>query len=174
MLKFIRVILFIPAMYLGTLMSALVSTIFNIPFLLLDHLSSRFGDWGLGALIPGLENISLTEGLAIMFSGFFMSLIGLFFALNVFPYKKHRNKVVYVLFALLAIECAAPHNIEIYNGYFLYFAKLAGLLLGFGITLITIFNDEGSQLLDFIDNKLSSKQVAEQAASADQEATTDF
>lgn len=164
LIKFIRVIFFIPAMYLGVFVSIFVAIIFNSPFIFLE---SHFGNWPVNLIIGilGLENINIkvSEGIIVMFSGVFASLIGLLFALSVFPYGRHRSKVAYVLFAMLLIRPAPPRQIEIYGSYFVYFSKLVGLVLGFGIILSAILNEKSSRIFNFIDNKFGRHEEADKA-----------
>lgn len=155
MIKVIRMIFFIPAMYLGALLSVIVSAIFNLPLTFIEWLNERVGNWSLGALIFGSDSISITDGLYVLFSGIFMSFIGLIFALAIFPYEKHRNKVIYFLFALLLIGFSSTRQIDIYSSHYLYFMKLIGIVIGFVIVLKMLLDIRTKTIFAYVDKKVS-------------------
>ena len=155
MIKLIRVIFFVPAMYLGALLSVPVSAISNLPILLIDWITERMGNWSLGALIFGSTKASFSEIFYVLVSGIFMSSIGLFFALSIFPYEKHRNKIIYFLFALLLIGFSSPRQFDTYGSWYLYSAKLIGIVIGFGIVLKLLLDPNTKTIFAYVDKRIS-------------------
>lgn len=156
-MKLIRTIVFVPAMWLGMLLSIPVSLFFNMPFIFFDWLSGKFGDWSLVGLIFGAANtVSLSEGLQALVSGVFMSSIGLFVALSVFPFEKHRSKVVYLLLIFLLIEFSSPRQIDLYDSVFLYSMKLAGIVMGSAVIVMMLLNPAVKPMFAWIDRRFFS------------------
>ena len=153
--KVFRLILFIPAMYIGLFLSIIITAIWNIPLTFLEWLLDIFGDWSLLKLIFGIKQTTLIEITYILSSGIFMSLIGLYLALLVFPHKKHRNKIVYLLLALLLIGFSSQSQMDIYNSAVLYYTKIIGILIGFGIILGMLKDKKAKALFSYIDKKIT-------------------
>lgn len=153
-MKLIRTIVFVPAMWLGMLLSIPVSLFFNIPLIFFDWLNGKFGDWSLVGFIFGSANaVSLSEGLQALVSGVFMSSIGLFVALSVFPFEKHRSKVVYLLLLFLLIEFSSPRQIDLYDSVFLYSMKLVGIVMGSAVIVIMLLNPAAKPVFAWIDRR---------------------
>lgn len=138
-------------MYLGALLSVPITAIFNLPLLFAEWINERMGNWSLGALIFGSTKVSFFEILYVLASGVFMSSIGLFFALSIFPYEKHRSKIIYFLFVLFLIGFSSPHQFDTYNSWYLYSAKLIGIVVGFGIVLKLLIDPNTKTIFEYVD-----------------------
>ena len=149
MIKFIRILLFIPAFLVGMVLSVLVGTIFNLPFILIDHISSN---WSLGALLFG-PNMNLTEIVCVFWSGFFMASMGILSSVVVFPYERHRNKTAYVLSVFVVLIGLNPANLSSYGSTPLYISKFLGNVTGIIVALIMLRGPIGKRLISSIDKR---------------------
>jgi hypothetical protein len=155
-LNILRLITFIPVIYLGGFLAVVVTAVINTPLTLLERFISLSGDWYLWGLF-GKSNTSPFEIIYVLDSGIFMAGIGLFLSLIVFPYKKHREKIIYFLFVLLLIGFSSPAQFYIYEGdIILFLAKLIGITIGFLFVLRLLKN---TSLIDFIDRKLEATEM---------------
>ena len=149
-----RIILFIPAMYIGLFLSVFVTAIWNMPFIFIEWFFGLFGNWSLLGLIFGYTDTTIIEIIYVLTSGIIGSLIGLYMSLVIFPYKKHRNKIIYLLLILLILGFSSQSQLEIYENMYLYYAKIIGILIGFGIIIKTVTDKKGENLFCYIDKKL--------------------
>ncbi|MEA2112524.1 MAG: hypothetical protein U9P50_00935 [Patescibacteria group bacterium] len=163
MIKILRLIIFIPTMYLGALLAVVVNAIWNIPLTFLEWFVNLFGDWHLWGIF-GKSSVSSFEAVYIFSSGLFIATIGLFLALAVFPYPKYRNRIIYVLGTLLFLGFITPTQIAIYEGSItLFVSKIVGLMLGFLFVLSFTKKTSKQNPINFIDNKLEIEKIKEKS-----------
>ena len=163
MIKILRIIFFIPVMYLGALLAIIVTAIWNIPLTFLEWFVNLFGDWHLWGIF-GKSSVSFFEIIYVFSSGLFMATIGLFLALAVFPYPKYRNRVIYVLGIILFLGFVSPTQIAIYGGSItLFIAKIIGLILGFLIVFPFTKKTNKQNPINFIDRKLEVGKIKEKS-----------
>ena len=149
-------------MYLGAFLATIVTAIWNIPLTFLERVAGVFGDWSLWKLIFGASDISSFEIIYVLSSGIFMSAIGLFFALSVFPYDKYRNKIIYPLLFLLLLGFSSPVQLDIYDGSItLFSSKIIGVIIGFIFILLLLKKEGNHNCFDTIDKKLGKKKKIE-------------
>ncbi len=154
-MKIIRALLVLPAMFLGGLVAALAATIYNMPLIFIAWLDKRMGGWSLGTILLGRAlSDRITDCICAVFSGIFVSVIALVFALNMFPFIRHRRGAAYLFFTLLFLNYASPHQIAIYGSRYVYGAKLLGVVIGFVGLLNLLANPEAAGLFSYVDRKL--------------------
>lgn len=153
-IKPLRFVLVIPAVILGEILAVMVTAIWNVPLTFLESYSGLFGNWSLWGLVFGGPDMT-TDILYGISSGIFLSVIGLYFGISVFPYTKHRNKIAYFLIALLLVGFSSSAQMEVsYNNAYYFYSKIVGILIGSWAVLHMLLVHKDRGLFNFIDRMI--------------------
>lgn len=159
-IKPLRIVLVIPAVILGEILAVIVTAIWNAPLTFLETYSGLFGNWNLWGLVFGGPDMTIDILYGIS-SGIFLSAIGLYLGISVFPYAKHRNKIAYFLIALLLVGFSSSTQMEVpYNNAYYFYSKIIGVIIGSWVVLhmLRVHKDRG--LFNFIDRMIDKDETS--------------
>lgn len=159
MIKFLRIILLIPAIVLGGFLAVLTTAIWNLPLTFLEWILNLFGDWSLWGFVFG-KDVSTFEILYVLSSGIFTSTIALYLGTSMFPYQKHRKKIAYLISVCFLISFSSLEQLKIYEGaVYLYCIKIIGIFIG--ILLVFQWGRKNKWSFDFVDKIFSRNEFTE-------------